>query len=157
MKNLRVKLALLLLISHQMILVISVTLHCTVGKLSKKRMTESKNVSLNDATLMLNEDLKTLKKHIHIKRKHSDAYSERLTEEDLILQADLAESYRNNLQESTQSEYFGDLSFSTFIGCCYPKPADSGELQNDSVAVVTESSDHNRLVSMTCLQWSLIR
>ena len=61
MKNLRVKLALLLLISHQMILVISVTLHCTVGKLSKKRMTESKiDVSLNDATLMLNEDLKTL-------------------------------------------------------------------------------------------------
>ena len=37
MKNLRVKLALPLLMNHLMILVISVTLHFTVGKLSKKK------------------------------------------------------------------------------------------------------------------------
>ena len=58
-----------------------------------------------------------------------------LTEDDCIFQVDFTESYRNDLQKSTQSAYFRDQSFSNFIA-----------------VVVTESSDHNSLVSMTCLK-----
>lgn len=75
-----------------------------------------------------------------------------LTEDDCIFQVDFTGSYRNDLQKSTQSAYFRDQSFSNFISCRYPKPVDSGELQNNSAVVVTESSDHNSLVSMTCLK-----
>lgn len=58
-----------------------------------------------------------------------------LTEDNCIFQVDFTESYRNDLQKSTQSAYFRDQSFSNFIA-----------------VVVTESSDHNSLVSMTCLK-----
>lgn len=78
-----------------------------------------------------------------------------LTEEDIILHTDSAESYRSNQQDARQSMYFGNQSFSIFAAYCYTKPFGSDDFHNDSVAVVTESSDHDRLVSVTSQQWVL--
>ena len=75
-----------------------------------------------------------------------------LTEENIILHIGSAESYRSNQQDAMQSMYFGNESFSIFAAYCYTKPFGSDDFQNDSVAVVTESSDCNRLVSVTFQQ-----
>ena len=75
-----------------------------------------------------------------------------LTEKNIILHVDFAESYRNDQQDVIQSAYFLNQSFSIFTVCCYTKPVGSDDLQSDNIVVVTESSDHNRLTSITCLQ-----
>ena len=64
---------------------------------------------------------------------------------------DFAESYRNDQQNEIQSAYFGNQSFSLFTSCCYIKGV-TNEIRNNSVVVVTENSDHNRITSMRCLK-----
>ena len=95
---------------------------------------------------MFKEDLITLKEHIYNKRKQFDAYckmKDSLAEEDIILHVDFAESYCSDQQDAMQSAYFENQSFIIFRACYYTKPVGSDDLRNDSVVVVTESSDHD--------------
>ena len=98
--------------------------------------------------------IEVLKEHIYVKRVQNDAYNKHkaeLSDADLPLYVDFAESYRNDQQNEIQNAYFGNQSFSLFTLCCYFKGATS-EIRNKSVVVVTENSDHNRITSMSCLK-----
>ena len=70
---------------------------------------------------------------------------------DLLVHVDFAESYRNDQQNEIQSSYFGDQSFSLFTSRCYFEGVTT-EIRNKSVVVLTENSDHNRITSMSCLK-----
>ena len=70
---------------------------------------------------------------------------------DLLVHVDFAESYRNDQQNEIQSSYFGDQSFSLFTSRCYFEGVTT-EIRNKSVVVLTENSDHNRIASMSCLK-----
>ena len=47
---------------------------------------------------------------------------------------------------------FGNLYFSIFTVCCFAKNPNNDDVRNDNVIVVTESSDHVRVASMSFLQ-----
>ena len=102
----------------------------------------------------MKEQLKVLKEHIFVKRIQNEAYNyhkDGLTEDDLLVQVDFAENYRNDQQNEIQSAYFGHQSFSLFTSCCYYKN-DEKNWQQKSIVVVTENSDHNRVTSMSSLK-----
>lgn len=70
----------------------------------------------------------------------SDAFREiksMLTEGNVILQGDFAESCLNAQKDSMQSEYFGNQSLSIFTAFLYTKPVGFDDLQNDSDIMVT--------------------
>ena len=69
----------------------------------------------------------------------------------MLAHVDFAESYRNDQENEIQSAYFGNQSFPLFTSCCYFKGATS-DIRNESVVVVTKNSDHNRIISMSCLK-----
>ena len=75
-----------------------------------------------------------------------------LAEDDMILHVNFAESWRNDQQDAIQNAYLGTKSFSIFAPCCYTKPVDPDDLQNDSFVLVTGSSDDEGYASMRCLQ-----
>ena len=119
-----------------------------------KRVTEAKMVSFDDAVCTFKSQIKVLKEQIFVKRGQNDAYNKHkaeLSDGDLLVHVDFAESYRNDQQNEIQSAYFGNQSFSLFKSCCYFKGATS-EIRNKSVVVVTKNSDHNRITSMSCLK-----
>ena len=61
------------------------------------------DVTLEDADEMFQDDIKTLKEHTYIKRKKVNKYNEvkdSLSENDLILHVDFAESYKNGQQDA---------------------------------------------------------
>ena len=98
--------------------------------------------------------MKVLKEHIFVKRVQNDAYNKHraeLSDVDLLVHVDFAESYRNDQENKIQSAYFGNQSFLLFTSSCYFKGATS-EIRNKSVIVVTENSDHNRITSTSCLK-----
>ena len=89
-----------------------------------------------------------------VKRIQNNAYNKHkaeLSNGDLLVHVDFAESYRNDQQNEIQSTYFGNQSFALFTSCCYFKGA-TGEIRNKSFVVVTENSNHNRITSMSCLK-----
>ena len=101
---------------------------------------------------MLKEEVAILKEHIHIKRRQVNAYQEikaSLSPNDLTIQVDFAESYKNERLDAIQTVYFGNQRFSIFTACCYFNA--QGKIKNDNVIVVTERSDHDRVASMSCL------
>ena len=103
---------------------------------------------------MFKDDIKTLKDHIYIKRR-INAYHEvkaSLSENDLMLYVYFAESYKNNQQDVIQSAYFGNQCFRTFTACCYAESPHNNDVRNNKAIVATESSDHDRIASMSCLQ-----
>ena len=72
--------------------------------------------------------IEVLKEHIYVKRVQNDAYNKHkaeLSDADLPLYVDFAESYRNDQQNEIQNAYFGNQSFSLFTSCCYFKGATS--------------------------------
>ena len=98
--------------------------------------------------------VKVLKGHIFIKRVQNDAYNKykaELSDRDLLVHVNLAESYKSDQQIEIQSTYFGNQSFSLFTSCCYFKGA-TREIRNKSVVVVIGNSDHNKITSMSCLK-----
>ena len=106
-------------------------------------------------SIFFKDDIKTLKEHIYIKRRQVNAYHEikaSFSETDLMFHVDFAESYKSDLQDAIQSAYFVDQCFSIFTACCYIKSPHSNNVRNDNVIVVTESSNHDRAVCMSCLQ-----
>ena len=119
-----------------------------------KKITKSKiEVSFKDAIEMLKDELVVLKEHIHIKRRQVSAYQDMkasLGPNDLMVQVDFAESYKNDQQDAIQSAYFGNQCFSIFTACCYVNV--EGVIKNQSVVILTERSEHDRVASMSCLQ-----
>ena len=104
---------------------------------------------------MFKDDIKTLKEHIYIKRRQVNAQNEikaSLSENDLVLHVDFAESYKNDQQDATQSAHFENQCFSIFTEYCYAYSSNNNDARNDNVIVVTESSDHDRIASMSFLQ-----
>ena len=102
---------------------------------------------------MLKEEVAILKEHTHIKQRQVNAYQEikaSLSPNDLMIQVDFAESYKNEQQDAIKSAYCGNQCFSIFTKCCYFNI--QGKIKNDNVIVVTERSDHDRVASMSCLQ-----
>ena len=69
----------------------------------------------------------------------------------MLVHVDFAENYRNDQENEIQSAYFGHQSFSLFTSCCYYKD-DENILQQKSIVIVTESSDHNRVTSISSLK-----
>ena len=63
---------------------------------------------------------------------------------------DYSENYVNKEQEEIQSAYFVHEGFSTFTVCCYFRLA-NGDLVNENLAVISESSDHSRIAANTCV------
>ena len=119
-----------------------------------KKITKSKiEVSFKDAIEMLKDELVVLKEHIHIKRRQVSAYQDMkasLDTNDLMVQVDFAEIYKNDQQDAIQSAYFGNQCFSIFMACCYVNV--EGIIKNQNVVILTERSEHDRLASMSCLQ-----
>ena len=52
----------------------------------------------------------------------------------------------------TKKAYFGNQCFRIFTACCYTKSPDNNDIRNDHVIVVTESSDHDRVAFISCVQ-----
>ena len=73
-----------------------------------------------------------------------------LADNDLMVQVDFAESYKNDQQDPIQSAYFGNQCFTIFMACCYFNIDD--KIKNSNVIVVTERSDHDRVALMSCLE-----
>ena len=57
-------------------------------------------------------------------------------------------------QNEIQSAYFGNSIFSIFTACCYTKSMiDNGDgLKKESVVLISESKDHNRIAALACLK-----
>ena len=66
----------------------------------------------------------------------------------MLVHIDFAENYRNDQQNEIQSAYFGHQSFPPFTSCYYYK-YDGNILQQKSIVILTENSDHNRVTSMS--------
>ena len=129
-------------------------IYFTLEKVDKRVTKAQQMVSFDDAVCTFKSQIKVLKEHIFVKRVQNDAYNKHkaeLSDGDLLVHVDFANSYRNDQQNEIQSTYFGNQSFSLFTLCCYFKGATS-EIRNKSVVVVTENSDHNRITSMSCLK-----
>ena len=65
-------------------------------------------VSFNDFIEMFKEEVGISKEHIHIKRRQVNAYWEikaSLTDNDLMVQVDFAESYKSDQRDATQRLY----------------------------------------------------
>ena len=99
------------------------------------------------------ESVKSLKQHIFRKRSQAvsliDAKSN-LQEDQLLMQVDYSENYKNAEQNEKQSAYFGYTCFSIFTACCYYK-AEEGELMKYPVTITSESSDHSKIAAFSCI------
>ena len=73
-----------------------------------------------------------------------------LADNDLMVQVDFVESYKNDQQDPIQSACFGNQCFSIFMACCYFNI--DGKIKNSNVIMVTERSDHDRVALMSCLE-----
>ena len=51
-----------------------------------------------------------------------------------------------------QKACFGNQCFRIFTACWYTKSINNNDVRNHNVIVVTESSDHDRVASISCLQ-----
>ena len=103
---------------------------------------------------MMKYQIKVLKEHISVKRIQNTGYNEHkdsLRDEDLLVHVNFAENYRNDQQNKVRSPYLGHQSFSLFTSCCYYKGS-GNTLQQKSIVVVTENSDHDRVASMNSLK-----
>ena len=76
--------------------------------------------TFKDAVEIFKDDIKTLKERIYIKRRQVNTYLKikaSLSENDLMLHVDFAESYKNDQEVIIQGAYFGNQCFKIFIAC----------------------------------------
>ena len=111
----------------------------------------------DEAVDMFKASVTVLKKHIYSKRVQNREYNrikESLDHCEILVHVDYAESYKNVHQNEIHSAYFGNSIFSIFTACCYTKSLiDNGDgLKKDSVVVISESKDHNRIAALTFLK-----
>ena len=118
-----------------------------------KKVTEVKvTVDEVEANESWKESVKSLKAHIHRKRVPADCLNsakESLENDEILMQVDYGESYKNAEQDEIQSAYFGHTCFSLFTACIYYR--DKQELLKIPITVTTESSEHSRIASFPCL------
>ena len=69
-----------------------------------------------------------------------------------MLHEDFAEIYKNHQQDAMQKAYFGNQCFRIFTACYSAKSPNNNDVDNDNVIVVTESSNHDRVASISFLQ-----
>ena len=65
---------------------------------------------------------------------------------------DFTESYKNDERGATQSPYFGYQCFIVYPVCHYTKSPNNNDARDGNVIVVTESSNHERIAYISCLQ-----
>ena len=79
------------------------------------------------------------------------AYNKKETlQENLILHQDYGESYNNTQQDQIHTAYFGNSTFSKFKTCRYFLDHRK-KFSKRSIDVVSECSDHPRIVALTCV------
>ena len=121
--------------------------HIRSGVLRTKKVTKVKvTVDEVEANESWKESVKSLKAHIHRKRVQADSLNsakESLEEDEILMQVDYSESYKNAEQDEIQSAYFGHTCFSLFAACIYYW--DKQELLKIPITVTTESSEHSRI------------
>ena len=91
-------------------------------------------MNFNTAKEMFKEKVAVLKEHIHIKRRQVNAHHEMkdsFKDDDLMVQVDFTESYKNEQEDVILSAYFGNHCFSIFTACYYSKV--SGKIKNDKL------------------------
>ena len=114
----------------------------------------SQNLSVTDAIESLKQQIAVLKRHLFTKRIQASTYNEvkdNLKQNDLLIHVDYSENYNNKQQWEIQSAYFEHASFSIFTACCYFKD-ESNAINKEAITVTSETSDHSRTVSVSCLQ-----
>lgn len=73
-----------------------------------------------------------------------------LSSRDLLIHVDFAKSYTNCQQDAIKLEYFGQHKFLIYTACTFTK--DGETITNNNVTVVSESPDHNRACSKSCIK-----
>ena len=121
------------------------------GKSDEGKITKiSRNLSVTDAIESLKQKIAVLKRQLFTKRTQASAYNEvkdKLKQNDLLLHVDYSKNYYNK-----QSAYFAYYaSFSISIACCYFKD-ESNAINKEAITVTSETSDHSRSSSASCLQ-----
>ena len=99
------------------------------------------NSDLSEIIPLLTRKTDELKQHIHTKKEQQTAYNN-LADNEVMVNADYAESYEKKQQDEVQSAYFGHSNFSLFTACCYAKENENGVLLKYYVVIVTEANDH---------------
>ena len=60
---------------------------------------------------------------------------------------------KNVQQNETQKVYFGNIASNILTACCHNKSLDDINGQKkDSITIVSESKEHNRIAALTCLK-----
>ncbi|XP_066916722.1 uncharacterized protein [Clytia hemisphaerica] len=98
--------------------------------------------------------IKDLKGHIYRKRKQVEFYNDlkqNLKPNEAIIQVDYSEGYKNRNQDEIQSAYFGHETFSIFTACGYFRPNDTFDLEKVPLTIVSETNEHSRIASFTCV------
>ena len=109
------------------------------------------SIDVKEIMSRFNDDIKTLKRHIHLKRIQNAAFNSlraNLKSNEVLIQVDYSKNYGNKDQRQIQSAYFGQQSFSIFTSCCYLNI--DGVLVNENVTVTSEASDHSRIAALSC-------
>ena len=86
-----------------------------------------KNNAFDNTVCTSKTQFTVLKEPIFIKRIQNDAYKKHkaeLSDGDLLVYVNFAESYRNDQQNEIQRAYFGNQIFLLFTSCCYFKGAE---------------------------------
>jgi len=127
--------------------------YCKWARVEKKVQKITVTEERSDCVESWKESVKSLKQHIFRKRSQAASLIEsksNLKEGQLLMQVDYSESYKNAEQNEIQSAYFGHTCFSIFTACCYYK-AEEGELMKYPVTITSESNDHSRITSFSCV------
>lgn len=75
-----------------------------------------------------------------------------LKESEAILHANYSQSHKNKQDDEIQSAYFGQSTFSLFAACVYHLDNEKSLIKRP-IVVVSESSDHSRVATLTCLDF----
>ena len=112
-----------------------------------------RKMGIVDAINLLKQQIVVLKSHLFTKRTQLECYNtikENLKQSDLLIHVDYSQNYDNKHQNEVQSAYFGHNSFSIFTACCYFQD-ETNSLAKQAITVTSESSDHCRSASISCL------
>ena len=112
-----------------------------------------KSVDVEEAIELFNEQVKSLKAHIFVKRTQNTHYNwlkENLKTNEFIIHVNCSEDYKDKEQDEIQSAYFRHNSFSIFTGCCYTHGI-GGTLLNKSFTVTSEATGHSRIAAFSCI------
>ena len=122
------------------------------AKVDGKVQKLSTSIDVEEISSRLNAYVKTLKRHIHVKRIQNHSFnnlkSNLKPNKDILIQVNNSENYVNKSQGHIQNAYFGQRSFSVFTACCYVNI--DGSIINENFTVTSEANDHSRSATMSC-------